>query len=152
MSGEVNGSQDKFTNEAVCTYAVGGCGPDSIPSVTPILADEWALAQYMPDASLSGSSDNIMADFYPNPGSAPAARGCLTVQAKSGLFLESELVTAYNAPNENFVPNPTTISPPQKITSTYSIMYPGPLAGTASLKVTPNGTTYQLHGDFIGRW
>ncbi len=142
MSSLLNGSQDHFTNAADCGEALGTCEGVTIPNGAAKLIGGWALAQYAPFGTASATSDQIMADFYPDPSGPVASRGCLTVQANAGLFVEEQLATTYNGPAGGFAPKPVQVNPPQKVTGTYpgTISSSGSLGGTASIMVTPNGT------------
>jgi hypothetical protein len=132
----VSGSQESFTDVANCD-ATGGCDANNIPITIPPTVSNWALAEYTPDALLSGNSDKVTADFYPDPTGDAVARACLTVQPYSGLFLESELATGYNV-NSNFSANPKYFTPYKKVIGTESFVSTTPPSGT-SIKITSGG-------------
>lgn len=150
MGGMTNGSQDNFTNQANCDDSSGGCDPASVvltpPLATPpMLVRDWALAQYTPDGTLPGNSDNIMADFYPIQNGSLTARGCLTVQGNPGLFVSGQLATVWDDSNPSARGYESFPSPPTKITQTYNVPLSDPggvagMGGTASVSITPMGT------------
>jgi hypothetical protein len=121
----VNGSQDNFTNLASCTEAVGGCSLSSVmlsPSAgASAVGDDWALAEYTPDATLPGDTDNIVADFYPNPGGSPAARGCLNVRGNVGLFVAGQVATIWDDTKPAQRGYDTAVVPPLKVTGAYAV-------------------------------
>jgi hypothetical protein len=125
----VSGSQDNFTNLASCTEAVGGCSLASVlspPAGSSAVGDDWALAEYTPDATLPGDLDSIVADFYPNPAGSIAARGCLSVRGNVGLFVTGQLATIWDDSNPAQREYEAAVVPPVKVTGAYAVPFTDP--------------------------
>ena len=146
----LSGSQDNFTNQANCSEAIAACGSRAdvlLGSTPPTVVSNWALGQYAPDGSLPGATDNIMADFYPDPAGAAAARGCLTVQGKAGLFVSAQLATVWDDSQPALRNYEASLDPPVKVepAAAYTVPFSDPCncavkgGATASVSVTSNG-------------
>ena len=131
------GGQDSFTNLA---DQVISPLPAGVPSPT---VDYGALADYLPDPSLPGAGDYVMADFLADPNRVPAGRACLNVRG-SGLFVYEEVASIWDAQQPGQIANLNELNPPIKVTQVYNapLSDPGGYAGqgaVANITVTPNG-------------
>jgi hypothetical protein len=133
-----NGMQDSFVN-----YATQPPDSDTMTASSAMPGD-LAIAKYMPSPDLPGLTDNLMAEFYPDPNNSPAAVGCLTVNDPAGLFVEDQLAAIWDAQQPSQIPGVTGFPVPPKISQTYSVPVSDPggnakQGAKATVTVSHNG-------------
>jgi hypothetical protein len=110
-----NGMEDSFVN-----YASQPPDSNAMTSAGAVPGN-LAIAKYMPSPDLPGTTDNIEAEFYPDPNNPPAAAACLNVNDPAGLFVNEDVATVWNDQKPALRAYEAPVNPPMKIVKTYTV-------------------------------